>query len=155
MRCVALLYGLIFVVVAPLAARANDAAPLVPLIGYPSPLIGYHEAGFTRIGDHIVIQRNVFMKSFDWERDLLNGGRFEAVASSHQEAGLAIVRIREDSLYRKLGLWNGDVVKSLNGKSVDHNFPQKLATDLEGSSQIEIQCLRLKEKPFKVTIVVK
>ena len=71
----------------------------------------------------------------------------DAKAEPHYEggelSGFQVNRIRQDSIYEKAGLRNGDIVKEINGIPLsDAAQAIRLLQSLRGESQIEVRVVR-------------
>jgi len=73
----------------------------------------------------------------------LNEARIVPAFKDGQTQGFKIFSIRMDSLYKKIGIENGDVIKRINGN--DLNSPEKaleIYSSLRGASRIDIEIER-------------
>lgn len=108
------------------------------------PPEAYKEEGFERQGNAITM-------SSDFRRKLLTSDFAKILQDAKAEphlvggelSGFRLTRIREDSIYQKAGLQNGDVVKEINGVSlVDTAQAIKLLNSLRGENDLEVRLER-------------
>ncbi|MDQ3235726.1 MAG: hypothetical protein M3Q07_28280 [Pseudobdellovibrionaceae bacterium] len=99
------------------------------MIGLP-PAEKLNEDGIERRNFTSRITRSYIKAKLDG-RDFANDARFNTV-----DQGLRIVRIREDSIYYKLGFSNEDIILA------DATFPKDLAMNLRKEKDISIYFLR-------------
>ena len=116
----------------------------VPKFATDTPPEQFKEEGFERNGGHIVI-------SSDYRKKLLTGDFAKVLQDAKAEpflvggelAGFKLTRIREDSVYQKAGLQDGDVIKEINGVSlVDTAQAIKLLNSLRQESELEVRLER-------------
>lgn len=71
-----------------------------------------------REGERITVKRSDVEKSLKNVHQLLSQARVRPHFSEGKPDGLAITHIRRGSIFEKLGLKNGDVIKGLDGKQI-------------------------------------
>lgn len=101
------------------------------LVGPPPPE-EFSEEGFKRFQTLINMNRSYVDRQPNLHNDLQTGARFD-----RKPEGLRIGRIMEDSIYTKLGFWDGDIIL----EPID-NFPDSLESKLKKDRFIEIRILR-------------
>lgn len=126
------------------SASTVSEAPKVPKFATEPPPDAYKEEGFERQGRSIVM-------SSDFRKKLLTSDFAKVLQDAKAEphfvggelGGFRLTRIRQDSIYQKAGLQNGDVIREINGVSlVDTAQAIKLLNSLRGESEIELRLER-------------
>lgn len=112
----------------------NDAAP-------PSVALG---AGVKQLSDNdYEIPRAEIDKTLSNLNDVAMQARIVPAFKDGQAQGFKLFSIRPDSIYTKIGIQNGDVIKRING--FDLNSPEKaleIYSKLKESSRIDIEVER-------------
>lgn len=77
----------------------------------------YSEDGFERRGDQIAVDKQWIEKAVgvDFAKTLQDAKATPNVVAGGQVKGFVMTQIRPDSVYEKMGMINGDVVRSING----------------------------------------
>ena len=91
----------------------------------------------------ITLQRSEVEKSFSNIQELLTQASIKPHYSDGEADGLAITGIRANSIFRKIGLRNGDIVKSVKGNEI--KSAEDLASlygDLQNDETMEIKIIR-------------
>ena len=93
-------------------------------------------------GESIAVKRSEVEKSLKNVHQLLSQARVRPHFSEGKPDGLAITHIKRGSIFEKLGLKNGDVVKGLDGKEIKSpddvlQMYQKLTVGSEVAIEIE------------------
>jgi general secretion pathway protein C len=121
-------------VVAAPVARPGDGAP-------PSVALG---AGVKQLADNdYEIPRAEIDKTLSNLNDVAMQARIVPAFKDGQAQGFKLFSIRPDSIYTKIGIQNGDVIKRING--FDLNSPEKaleIYSKLKESSRIDIEVER-------------
>lgn len=93
--------------------------------------------------------RTIFVKRSDVESSLqdisgqLSGVRIIPHSKDGVADGLVITSIRADSIFRKMGLMNGDIVQGINGKPIENaDDITSLISNLKSGSSISLQISR-------------
>lgn len=113
-------------------------------IAVSPPPEAYREEGFEREGTNIVVtdgfRRKLLGEDFS---QVLQDAKAEPHYENGELAGFQVNRIRQDSIYEKAGLRNGDIVKEINGIPLsDAAQAIRLLQSLRGESQIEVRVHR-------------
>jgi general secretion pathway protein C len=121
-------------VIAAPVARVGDGAP-------PSVALG---AGVKQLADNdYEIPRAEIDKTLSNLNDVAMQARIVPAFKDGQAQGFKLFSIRPDSIYTKIGIQNGDVIKRING--FDLNSPEKaleIYSKLKESSRIDIEVER-------------
>lgn len=121
-------------VVAMVATPVNNAPP-------PSTALG---AGVKQVSENeYEIPRNEIDKTLSNLNDVAMQARIVPAFKDGQAQGFKLFSIRPDSIYTKIGVQNGDVIKRING--YDLNSPEKaleIYTKLKEASRIDIEIER-------------
>lgn len=118
----------------PVAARPNDAPP-------PSVAMG---SGIKAIDDtHYEVPRTEIDRTLSNLNDVAMQARIVPAFKDGVAQGFKLFSIRPDSIYTKIGIQNGDVIKRING--YDLNSPEKaleIYSKLKEASRIDIEVER-------------
>ena len=108
------------------------------------PPEAYKEEGFERQGNAITMSSDFRRKLLTTDfAKILQDAKAEPHLVGGELNGFRLTRIREDSIYQKAGLQNGDVVKEINGVSlVDTAQAIKLLNSLRGENDLEVRLER-------------
>jgi general secretion pathway protein C len=121
-------------VMAPMGRTGNDAPP-------PSVALG---AGIKQVSDNdYEIPRAEIDKTLSNLNDVAMQARIVPAFKDGQAQGFKLFSIRPDSIYTKIGMQNGDVIKRINGFYL--NSPEKaleIYSKLKESSRIDIEVER-------------
>ena len=121
-------------IVAAVGARGNDGAP-------PSVALG---ASIKSTGENeYEIPRAEIDKTLSNLNDVAMQARIVPAFKDGVAQGFKLFSIRPDSIYTKIGIQNGDVIKRING--FDLNSPEKaleIYSKLKESSRIDIEVER-------------
>lgn len=91
----------------------------------------------------ITLQRTEVEDSLANLQDLLTQASIRPHISNGEPDGLAITGVKADSIFRKMGLRNGDIVKGVEGNEI--RSPEDLISlynDLQNDDTVEIQIIR-------------
>ena len=104
----------------------------------------YKEEGFERSGNSMVVSSDFRRKILTTDfAKVLQDAKAEPYLVGNELAGFRLTKIRQDSIYQKAGLQNGDVVKEINGVSlVDTGQAIKLLNSLRGENEISVRLER-------------
>ncbi len=108
------------------------------------PPDSYKEEGFERNGNNMVVSSDFRRKILTTDfAKVLQDAKAEPYMVGSELAGFRLTKIRQDSIYQKAGLQNGDIVKEINGVSlVDTGQAIKLLNSLRGENEIDIRLER-------------
>lgn len=108
------------------------------------PPESHKEEGFERQGSSITMSSDFRRKLLTTDfAKILQDAKAEPHLVGGELSGFRLTRIREDSIYQKAGLQNGDVVKEINGVSlVDTAQAIKLLNSLRGENDLEVRLER-------------
>ena len=114
--------------------RGNDGAP-------PSQVLG---AGVKQLSENdYEIPREEITKTLSNLNDVAMQARIVPAFKDGVATGFKLFSIRPDSIYTKIGIQNGDVIKRING--LDMNSPEKaleIYSKLKDSARIDIEVER-------------
>ena len=101
-------------------------------------------------GDTFKIPRKEFDRALSKLSDLYNDIR----ATPHEGGGWRLINVKSGSLFSKLGLRRGDVLLTVNGKTIDAQSAMETLNALKGESNFEVKLERRREEQsFKYEIV--
>ena len=121
----------------------EEVPGIAPIATGPVPE-NFKEAGFERTGHNIAV-------SEDYKRSLLGPQMTKVLQDAKAEPnmvggqlkGFRMTRIREDSIYQKSGLMNGDIVHEINGVPLnDASGAIRLLNQLRNEKEIEVRIER-------------
>jgi len=102
------------------------------------------DEGINKMGDgEFTLSRELVEDAFDNIGSLMRGARIVPKLDKGQIVGIKVFRIKKNSLYKKIGLQNGDIIHRIN--SVDFKGPEdilKVFTELRSASSINIDITR-------------
>lgn len=120
--------------VAAIAPKTNDGAP-------PSQVLG---TGVKQLSENdYEIPRDEITKTLSNLNDVAMQARIVPAFKDGMAQGFKLFSIRPDSIYTKIGIQNGDVIKRING--LDMNSPEKaleIYSKLKDSARIDIEVER-------------
>ena len=128
--------------------RKKSSGPAKPaskrIYATEPPPEAYKEEGFERQGNAITMSSDFRRKLLTTDfAKILQDAKAEPHLVGGELSGFRLNRIREDSIYQKAGLQNGDVVKEINGVSlVDTAQAIKLLNSLRGENDLEVRLER-------------
>ena len=116
---------------APSEAGADETAPEPPTTG---PAVASHTTIRQTSATAFVIDRRELAGAVDDMSGLMTQLRAVAEVQDGRPAGFRLFRMKDDSIFRRLGLQNGDVVQRVNGQAVSDPanllaFLQRLRTE--------------------------
>lgn len=120
--------------------RSTERTTLAPIANEPPPE-NYSEDGFERAGGKIAMTQ-------EYKKRMLTSGLAQILQDAKAEPhlvgtelrGFKLTRIRENSIYQKSGLQNGDVITEINGNALnDTGRAIRLLNQLRNESHIEIR----------------
>ncbi len=128
-----------------IGAELGDGAPPPPPIATTRPVAepagGAYGAGIKALDDNnYEVPRNEVDKALANLNDLAMQARIVPAFKDGQAEGFKLFSIRPDSLYSKIGIVNGDVIKRING--FEMNSPEKaleVYTKLKDTNRIDIE----------------
>ncbi|HEY1417432.1 MAG TPA: type II secretion system protein GspC, partial [Myxococcaceae bacterium] len=126
-----------------ISAEAGDGAPPPPPIATTRPVTepGQYGAGIKALDDNnYEVPRGEVDKALANLNDLAMQARIVPAFKDGQAEGFKLFSIRPDSLYSKIGIVNGDVIKRING--FEMNSPEKaleVYTKLKDANRIDIE----------------
>ncbi|HVP62768.1 MAG TPA: type II secretion system protein GspC [Myxococcaceae bacterium] len=127
-----------------IGAEAGDGAPPPPPIATTRPVAepaGAYGAGIKALDDNNYdVPRNEVDRALANLNDLAMQARIVPAFKDGQAEGFKLFSIRPDSLYSKIGIVNGDVIKRING--FEMNSPEKaleVYTKLKDANRIDIE----------------
>ena len=90
-------------------------------------------------------QRKLFKQAFEDTKNLPKQISTEPTGDGHEQSGIKITRLAENSAFRKIGLNQGDIINDVNGESVKtaQQFIQALQSASKGNNH-PIRIERLK-----------
>ena len=125
------------------AGDGDGATGVAPIATGPAPE-NFKEPGFERAGHNIAV-------SEDFKRNLLGPQMTKVLQDAKAEPnmvggqlkGFRMTRIREESIYQKAGLQNGDIVHEINGVPLnDASGAIRLLNQLRNEKEIEVRVER-------------
>jgi general secretion pathway protein C len=126
-----------------ISAEAGDGAPPPPPIATTRPVTepGQYGAGIKALDDNnYEVPRGEVDRALANLNDLAMQARIVPAFKDGQAEGFKLFSIRPDSLYSKIGIVNGDVIKRING--FEMNSPEKaleVYTKLKDANRIDIE----------------
>jgi general secretion pathway protein C len=127
-----------------IGAEGGDGAPQPPPIATTRPVsepANQYGAGIKALDDNnYEVPRNEVDKALANLNDLAMQARIVPAFKDGQAEGFKLFSIRPDSLYSKIGIVNGDVIKRING--FEMNSPEKaleVYTKLKDANRIDIE----------------
>jgi len=126
-----------------ISAEAGDGAPQPPPIATTRPVTepGPYGAGIKALDDNnYEVPRGEVDRALANLNDLAMQARIVPAFKDGQAEGFKLFSIRPDSLYSKIGIVNGDVIKRING--FEMNSPEKaleVYTKLKDANRIDIE----------------
>ena len=129
-----------------IGAEAGDGAPAPPPIATTRPVTEPagnqpYGAGIKALDDsNYEVPRNEVDRALANLNDLAMQARIVPAFKDGQAEGFKLFSIRPDSLYSKIGIVNGDVIKRING--FEMNSPEKaleVYTKLKDANRIDIE----------------
>jgi general secretion pathway protein C len=127
-----------------IGAEAGDGAPPPPPIATTRPVNDPNQAygaGIKALDDNnYEVPRNEVDRALANLNDLAMQARIVPAFKDGQAEGFKLFSIRPDSLYSKIGIVNGDVIKRING--FEMNSPEKaleVYTKLKDANRIDIE----------------
>ena len=127
-----------------IGAEGGDGAPQPPPIATTRPVSepgNQYGAGIKALDDNnYEVPRNEVDKALANLNDLAMQARIVPAFKDGQAEGFKLFSIRPDSLYSKIGIVNGDVIKRING--FEMNSPEKaleVYTKLKDANRIDIE----------------
>lgn len=127
-----------------IGAEPGDGAPVPPPVATTRPLAepgGPVGAGIKALDENnYEIPRNEVDRALANLNDLAMQARIVPAFKDGQAEGFKLFSIRPDSLYSKIGIVNGDVIKRING--FEMNSPEKaleVYTKLKDANRIDIE----------------
>ena len=126
-----------------ISAEAGDGAPQPPPIATTRPVTepGAYGAGIKALDDNnYEVPRGEVDRALANLNDLAMQARIVPAFKDGQAEGFKLFSIRPDSLYSKIGIVNGDVIKRING--FEMNSPEKaleVYTKLKDANRIDIE----------------
>ncbi|HUM09326.1 MAG TPA: type II secretion system protein GspC [Myxococcaceae bacterium] len=128
-----------------IGAEPGDGAPPPPPIATTRPVAepagGAYGAGIKALDDNnYEVPRGEVDKALANLNDLAMQARIVPAFKDGQAEGFKLFSIRPDSLYSKIGIVNGDVIKRING--FEMNSPEKaleVYTKLKDANRIDIE----------------
>lgn len=96
--------------------KATPAAPRSRAVATGPPPETFREDGMERVGLNTKITDSYLEKSLNNLSEILQDAKAEPFMQGGEMQGFQLTRIRENSIYEKLGLRNGDVIKEINGQ---------------------------------------
>lgn len=145
----------------PPAAAAPSVQPagpqiIEPIPGGPAKLDPVIEKGIQKIDDtNFNVDRIVVDKIIENQAELMKTARIVPEQANGKTVGIRLLNIRPDTLLGKLGLQNGDVLKTING--FDMTSPEKALeayAKLRTSPEITIGINR-GDKPLNIVFNIK
>jgi general secretion pathway protein C len=100
-------------------------------------------AALTGAERNITMNRSEINESLKDLNELLSQASIQPHSTDGQQDGLAVTGIKAGSIFRKMGLRNGDIVKSVNNEAI--KSPEDLINmynDLKSAPDISVQILR-------------
>jgi general secretion pathway protein C len=123
-------------------AAAAKAAPRPP--GPDSELLAAADKGVTRVDErHFQVERGLLDQVLGNPMALAKQGRVLPVIEDGKAQGFRVTGVHKDSVFTKIGLQNGDVIRSING--MDLTSPDKVLdaySRLRSSSSLAIRVAR-------------
>jgi general secretion pathway protein C len=102
------------------------------------------EGGIAKSGDdHFVVDKSVIDTAFSNWGQMMRGARIMPHFDKGKITGFKVSRIRADSLYKKIGLVNGDILHRINGlefKGPEDAF--KMMSELKESKNVSLDISR-------------
>jgi len=127
-----------------IGAEAGDGAPPPPPLATTRPVTEPNQqygAGIRALDDNNYdVPRNEVDRALANLNDLAMQARIVPAFKDGQAEGFKLFSIRPDSLYSKIGIVNGDVIKRING--FEMNSPEKaleVYTKLKDANRIDIE----------------
>lgn len=126
-----------------IGAEPGDGAPPPPPIATTRPVTepGQYGAGIKALDDNnYEVPRSEVDRALANLNDLAMQARIVPAFKDGQAEGFKLFSIRPDSLYSKIGIVNGDVIKRING--FEMNSPEKaleVYTKLKDANRIDIE----------------
>ncbi len=127
-----------------ISAEGGDGTPQPPPIATTRPVSepgNQYGAGIKALDDNnYEVPRNEVDKALANLNDLAMQARIVPAFKDGQAEGFKLFSIRPDSLYSKIGIVNGDVIKRING--FEMNSPEKaleVYTKLKDANRIDIE----------------
>ena len=128
-----------------IGAEAGDGAPPPPPVATTRPVAdpgnAAYGAGIKALDDNnYEVPRNEVDRALANLNDLAMQARIVPAFKDGQAEGFKLFSIRPDSLYSKIGIVNGDVIKRING--FEMNSPEKaleVYTKLKDTNRIDIE----------------
>lgn len=96
--------------------KATRSAPKSRALATAPPPETFSEEGMERVGLNTKITDSYLDKSLNNLTQILQDAKAEPHMVNGEMLGFRLTRIRENSIYEKLGLRNGDVIKEINGQ---------------------------------------
>jgi general secretion pathway protein C len=119
------------------AAAADRSQTSQPVVNNPLPGI------LTGAERNIALKRSEVNESLNDLNQLLSQASIQPHSTDGQADGLAVTGIKAGSIFRKMGLRNGDIVKSVNNENI--KSPEDLINmynDLRTAPDISVQIMR-------------
>lgn len=94
-------------------------------------------------GTEIALQMDEIKESISDLNQILSQVRIRPFFRRGKAEGMIVSQIKEDSLFSKFGIMNGDIIRTVNGKSI--KSPEDAITlykDLEAGSQVSVEVTR-------------
>ena len=124
-----------------ISAEGGDGAPPPPTVATTRPVNDPYGAGIKALDDNnYEVPRNEVDRALANLNDLAMQARIVPAFKDGQAEGFKLFSIRPDSLYSKIGIVNGDVIKRING--FEMNSPEKaleVYTKLKDANRIDIE----------------
>jgi general secretion pathway protein C len=126
-----------------ISAEGGDGAPPPPPVATTRPVNdqGPYGAGIKALDDNnYEVPRSEVDRALANLNDLAMQARIVPAFKDGQAEGFKLFSIRPDSLYSKIGIVNGDVIKRING--FEMNSPEKaleVYTKLKDANRIDIE----------------
>lgn len=133
----------------PIELRVVGSAPLRNMT-LSSSQISDIDTGPSAPDDHMrKYQRKWFKQAFADTKNLPKQISTEPTGDGHEQAGIRITRLAENSAFQKIGLNQGDIINDVNGKPVKtaQQFIQALQSASKGNNH-PIRIERLKNDRF-------
>lgn len=96
--------------------KPKRSAPKSRALATAPPPETFREEGMERVGLKTKITDSYLDKSLNNLTQILQDAKAEPNMVNGEMSGFRLTRIRENSIYEKLGLRNGDVIKEINGQ---------------------------------------
>ncbi|MCB9228122.1 MAG: PDZ domain-containing protein [Deltaproteobacteria bacterium] len=109
-----------------------------------APRDAYKEEGFERAGEKIVMSSDFRKKllTVDFAK-VLQDAKAEPHLVNGELSGFRLIRIRQDSIYEKSGLQDGDIIREINGVSlIDTAQAIRLLNSLRSENELEVRLER-------------